>query len=180
VDEKVTMGLVLFLGGVLYIEGVPQRVWKALWGPGHPLVAGQALSSSPVSLPPGASGSAPPPAGTGGASAIADQANQFIGQATAFGKSVAGYCLRFVQDAAQAAGVPVTRVGSAIAAEQEGSVNPSCNAPAGSFVYFDTSWDPNGHVGISNGDGTMTSGLASGVARSPYCVGGYLGWSPAR
>ncbi len=53
------------------------------------------------------------------------------------------------------------------------------HAPTGSLVFFDQRADPNGHVGIALGDGTMLSALGSGIVRSAYETWpSYVGWRP--
>jgi hypothetical protein len=89
-----------------------------------------------------------------------------------------GWCEMFAGDVLAEAGIAHPRYASAI---EDAIAAPLYRgaAPAGSLVYFDQRASPDGHVGISLGDGTMLSALGGGVVRTSYQDwASYLGWRP--
>ena len=86
------------------------------------------------------------------------------------------WCEKFVGDVADNAGVGHYRFPTALADAYSGPLNRG-TAPAGTLVFFDSSWNVAGHVGIAMGDGTMISALGNGVVRTAYAgSSGYMGW----
>lgn len=87
-------------------------------------------------------------------------------------------CLRFVNDAYQYAGVAPRRWYSAI--EVARALRASSHKgvpPRGTYVFY---WSPNGHVGLSLGDGQIVHAFGSqGVVVSGYLGIGmtYIGWA---
>lgn len=91
------------------------------------------------------------------------------------------YCLRFVSDSyARGARASVRRYETARQAARalRASAHRSANAPRGAWVFYDST--PNGHVGISLGDGTMINDYGgAGVKVMRIKSGGhYVGWAP--
>ena len=90
------------------------------------------------------------------------------------------YCLRFVGDCyARGAGASVHRYDTARQAAHSlhATSHRSTNAPRGAWVFYDST--PNGHVGISLGNGTMINDYGgAGVKVMPISAGGhYIGWA---
>lgn len=110
---------------------------------------------------------------------IVGTATRYLGQyRQPDGVPWAGYCEKFVGDVAVASGMGIRRHPTAIAHAYAGPLYGG-RAPAGTLVFFDTSWNAAGHVGIAVGDGTMVSALNGGVVRSTYeSTSGYMGWRP--
>jgi hypothetical protein len=89
-----------------------------------------------------------------------------------------GWCEMFVGNVLGEAGVGHARYATALLDALSGPLYRG-HAPAGSIVFFDQRSDPNGHVGIALGDGTMLSALGDGVVRSAYeGWPSYIGWRP--
>ncbi len=110
---------------------------------------------------------------------VAGTASRYLGQyRQPSGVPWAGYCEKFVGDVAAASGVGITRYPTAISHAYAGPLLKG-RAPAGTLVFFDTSWNSAGHVGIAMGDGTMVSALNGGIVHTSYeRSGGYMGWRP--
>ncbi len=117
--------------------------------------------------------------GIGGNMAVVRAAAHFFGaQARPDGIPWAGWCEMYVGNVLDEAGIPRPRYATALLDAIGGPLYRG-RAPAGSVVYFDQRADPNGHVGIALGDGTMLSALENGIVRSAYEIWpSYLGWRP--
>ncbi len=117
--------------------------------------------------------------GIGGNMAVVHAAARHFGeQARPDGVPWGGWCEMYIGDVMDEAGVPRPRYASALLDAISGPLYRG-RAPAGSVVYFDQRADPNGHVGIALGDGTMLSALGGGIMRSAYeNWPSYLGWRP--
>ncbi len=115
----------------------------------------------------------------GGSNAIVSVAMRYLGAyRQPSGLPWSFWCEKFVGDVAQQAGVGHYRYATALADAYAGPLYHT-RAPAGALVFFDTSWNYAGHVGIAMGDGTMVSALSNGIVRTAYeGSGGYLGWRP--
>jgi hypothetical protein len=117
--------------------------------------------------------------GTGGNASVARIAVRHYGeQVRPDGVPWVGWCEMFAENVLSEAGIPQPRYATAIADAVSAPLYRG-RAPAGSLVFFDQRADPNGHVGVSLGDGTMLSALGSGIVRSAYeSWPSYLGWRP--
>ncbi len=117
--------------------------------------------------------------GIGGNLAIIHAAARHFGeQSRPDGVSWAGWCEMYIGNVMDEAGIAHPRYATALLDAISGPLYRG-HAPAGSVVYFDQRANPNGHVGIALGDGTMLSALDSGIVRSAYeNWTSYLGWRP--
>ena len=161
-------------GGIPYVAPppiiIPQNV--TLDNPG---TSGSAAGGTSYGAAPRTSGSI----SGGGNGSIVGVAQRYLGAyRQPSGLPWAFWCEKFVGDVAQQAGVSHYRYATAIADAYSGPLYRS-RAPAGALVFFDTSWNYAGHVGIAMGDGTMISALSNGIVRTAYeGSGGYMGWRP--
>ncbi|MDQ2787991.1 MAG: NlpC/P60 family protein [Chloroflexota bacterium] len=117
--------------------------------------------------------------GIGGNMAIVHAAARHFGeQNRPDGVSWAGWCEMYISNVMDEAGIAHSRYATALLDAISGPLYRG-RAPAGSVVYFDQRANPNGHVGIALGDGTMLSALDTGIVRSAYeNWPSYLGWRP--
>jgi hypothetical protein len=117
--------------------------------------------------------------GTGGNATVARVAVRHYGeQVRPDGVPWAGWCEMFAENVLSEAGILQPRFATAITDAVSAPLYRG-RAPAGSLVFFDQRADPNGHVGVALGDGTMLSALGAGIARSAYeSWPSYLGWRP--
>ena len=117
--------------------------------------------------------------GIGGNLMIVHAAARHFGEQTrSDGTPWVGWCEMYVGDVMDEAGIPHPRYATALIDAVSAPLYRG-HAPAGSVVYFDQRADPNGHVGIALGDGTMLSALSNGIVRSAYeNWPSYLGWRP--
>jgi hypothetical protein len=117
--------------------------------------------------------------GIGGNLMIVHAAARHFGEQTRpDGVPWAGWCEMYIGEVMDEAGVPHPRYATALLDAISAPLYRG-RAPAGSVVYFDQRADPNGHVGIALGDGTMLSALSNGIVRSAYeNWPSYVGWRP--
>lgn len=117
--------------------------------------------------------------GIGGNVAVVRAASRHFGeQLRPDGVPWVGWCEMYVGDVLDEASIPHPRYATALLDAISGPLYRG-RAPAGSVVYFDQRSDPNGHVGIALGDGTMLSALDNGIVRSAYeNWPSYVGWRP--
>jgi hypothetical protein len=158
----------------LYERGVFQSVWAALQGPDIGLALGDGA-------PPGGGGAAtqgiPPPAAQTAAGGLdfAAAGNAVIAQgAPGGGSDWLNWCLNWVNRTYQALGHPLAALGAptAAAACSGLSLRPGV-APKGAIVCFaPTPPNPDGHIGLANGNNTYTS---AGVTHGGLSVLDYLG-----
>ena len=91
-----------------------------------------------------------------------------------------GWCLKYVQDAYDAAGIYTTRVASAKIAEDRWKVSTSRdNIPRGAVVFFGGMDSTNGHIEIYTGNNTMIgtgSGTVEERAINDWYWARYTGW----
>jgi len=88
------------------------------------------------------------------------------------------WCEMFAGNVLAEVGIPHQRFETAILDAISGPLYRG-RAPAGSLVFFDQRTNPNGHVGIALGDGTMLSALSGGIVWNAYeSWPSYLGWRP--
>ncbi len=173
---------VVIPGGIPYVEPppviIPQNV--TLDNPNTRSSGSDTGYTAPVRASSATTGGGTTSSGTGsGNSGIVRVAQRYLGAyRQPSGLPWAFWCEKFVGDVADGAGVGHYRYSTALADAYSGPLYRG-RAPAGSLVFFDSSWSYAGHVGIAMGDGTMISALSNGVVRTAYeGSGGYLGWRP--
>lgn len=117
--------------------------------------------------------------GIGGNLVIARAAARHFGEQTRpDGTPWAGWCEMYIGNVMDEAGIAHPRYATALLDAFSAPLYRG-RAPAGSAVYFDQRANPDGHVGIALGDGTMLSALSNGIVRSAYETWpSYLGWRP--
>jgi hypothetical protein len=159
-------------------------------GPTSTIPPTASATGTPTSTPTGTPGANPASAelanfvlledpGIGGNALIARTAVRHFGEfSRPDGVPWTGWCEMFVGNVLYEAGIPHPRYDTAILDALSGPLYRG-HAPTGSLVYFDQRSDPNGHVGIALGDGTMLSALGNGIVRSAYeAWPSYVGWRP--
>jgi len=171
---------IMIPGGIPYVEPPPVviPITVTLDNPGAGAAGSQDLSPTVRTTPPSSgSSSTIARAPVGDSSAIVSVAQRYLGAyRQPSGLPWAFWCEKFIGDVADQAGVSHYRFPTALADAAAGPLYRS-NAPAGTLVFFDVSWNVAGHVGIAMGDGTMISALSNGVVRTAYAgSSGYLGW----
>ncbi len=165
-------------GGIPYVEP-PPVVIPVNVTLDNPDVRSNTSSASSVVVPRSNSSSSNSISSGSGSTGIVRVAQRYVGAyRQPSGLPWAFWCEKFVGDVADNAGVSHVRYSTALADAYSGPLYRG-RAPAGALVFFDSSWNYAGHVGIAMGDGTMISALVNGVVRTTYeGSGGYMGWRP--
>ena len=127
-------------------------------------------------------------ANTAGSTPLMEQYAQlmesYLGRSDIDGSSVAGHCLKNVNDLWEKLGQPVTRHPAAVdagAAVQGANAMQQGDAPRGALVWWNSAVGSGyGHVAVADGKGNFVNNWGSGTIESnpmSAAPNGYIGWS---